>query len=320
MEDLTAAQQQAQNATQNVTNWSAQGMTLADELRQAVGERFGQSGVAKEAATNRANFMATAPQARSDILGLIQGGSILSPTQQNAILASKRAAAIAPVMGSNILQEAAFGSMQDLINAGVNAWNAQSTRAQGAAQLAQQNVQNILQRLTTEAQLKAANEPKTSFWEDASGNTWLVNSITGEKIQNLGRTYHAPTGGGTAADKQQAIFEQLKSDARSGATFGQIMNKYVGKLDASDILMGYNTASKYGPVQASAEEINKKYGTDLKAQQYTETDIANYANAVASGSLKINQVPISVRGDVANTVQQINDAAKANKKWYEFWK
>ena len=153
---VEAARGQAQAAGKSALDYSTKGMTLADELRKAVGERFAESPIAKQSAEARAGFLSAAPQGRADILSTIQGGTILSPTQQQAILASKRASALAPVMGSNIIQKAAFGTMEDLISAGTNAWNAAATQQQGLAQLAQQSYSSLLNELVTRANQEAA--------------------------------------------------------------------------------------------------------------------------------------------------------------------
>jgi len=150
--DVEQARTNAQNAAQTVVDYSSRGNTLADELRKAIGERYGQSGIATDTAKARTDFMAAAPQARADILGLIQGGSILSPTQQNAIMAAKRGSALMPLMGANLVNDAAFGTIQDLINAGTNAWNAKTQAAQGAAQIAQTGYSSLLNELLQKAQ------------------------------------------------------------------------------------------------------------------------------------------------------------------------
>lgn len=198
---LDTARSNAQGAATNALNWQTGGLTLADELRKAIGERFEESDVAKQSATARSNFLAAAPQARADILSLIQGGSILSPTQQNAIMASKRAAALAPVMGTNVLQEAQFGTLEDLINAGTNAWNAQATNARGVADIARQGYSDLLSELVTRqnleqsaqkfplelqqlrASIASTGRGSSGTWSNFTGpdgKEYLMNSLSGE--------------------------------------------------------------------------------------------------------------------------------------------
>ncbi len=174
----------ANTAADTANNFVAGGYSLADELRKAVGERFGESPVANDAATARSDFMAAAPQARSDVLGMVQGGTILSPTQQLQIIAAKRAAALVPLTAANTMQEATFGTMQDLINAGTNAYTAQGTKLQGAATLAEKSYTDLLNELVTKAQLANAGSTASGSWSnftDADGKVWALNSKTGEK-------------------------------------------------------------------------------------------------------------------------------------------
>jgi len=156
--DVEAKRQIAESRQEQALGYSAKGQTLADELRKAIGERFAQSDVAKQGAESRTQFLSAAPQARADVSGLIQGGAILSPTQQQSIIASKRGAALAPVMGANVMQEAAFGTLEDLLNAGVNAWNAQSQYQTGMAGLAQQSYTSLLNELIQKSQIEAQQQ------------------------------------------------------------------------------------------------------------------------------------------------------------------
>lgn len=208
----------AQQAGQTAVDYASKGNTLADELRKAIGERYGQSGIAQDTAKARTDFMASAPQARSQILDMVNAGTILSPTQQNAIMAAKRGSALMPLMGANLVNDAAFGTIEDLINAGTNAWNAKSTAAQGAAGLAQKSYSDMLGEIMSKAQLEQAQEPKTTIWEDASGNSWIINATTGEKIQNLGSSYHAPSAAGQITDWD--FINSLKNEQNSGYSSG----------------------------------------------------------------------------------------------------
>ena len=219
---IDTARTNAQNAAQTAVDYSSKGNTLADELKKAIGERYGQSDIAKNTATARTDFMAAAPQARQDVMGLINGGAILSPTQQNAIMAAKRSSALAPLMGQNLVNDAAFGTIEDLINAGTNAWNAKSTAAQGAAQIAQTEYSSLLNELLQKAQLEQSQQPKTTIWEDSSGNSWIVNAQTGEKISSLGSTYHAPTSA-SQTDDWSAISSILNGGTQN-TTGGQWVN------------------------------------------------------------------------------------------------
>lgn len=196
---VDTARQTADSASQSALNFSARGNTLADELRKAVGERFAESPVAKESATARSGFLAAAPAARSEVADLVKSGTILSPSQQNSILAAKRAAALVPLMASNVNQQAVFGTLEDLINAGTNAFKAQSDLETGKAQIARQSYSDLLTTLLQKAQESRA-EAEASRSEqrfpyelaklkaDAAGGgtaTSLQSMQIGDKLYNF---------------------------------------------------------------------------------------------------------------------------------------
>jgi hypothetical protein len=279
---VDTARDAATQAATTANNFVAGGYTLADELKKAVGERFAQSPIATQAATARSDFMAAAPAARSDVLNMVKGGTILSPTQQNAIIAAKRASALVPVTATNTMQEAAFGTMQDLINAGTNAYNAQTTKLQGAATIAEKSYSDMLNELTTKASIaaqEAQNAKKsTTVWEDSSGNSWLVDTQTGQKLQDLGKAYHASTGGGSEG-----------------------------------------TWSTFQDASGKVWMLNNKTGEKKLASDTTknnEQEIADNANSVAAGTMSISQVPMAIRGQVDQLATQIK---ASQKPWWQFW-
>lgn len=223
--DVSAAKDQATNAAVSANDFSAKGNVLVDELRKAVGERFGESGIAQDTAKARTDFMAAAPKAREDVLGLVNSGAILSPTQQAAIMAAKRSSALMPLMGANLIQDATFGTMNDIINAGTHAYQAETQNRQGLAQIAQNNYNNTLNELMQRAQLAESQKPKTTIWDDASGQSWLVNATTGEKLSHLGATYHAPTAA-SQMDDRATLNSILSRNPENGpqSQFGQWVN------------------------------------------------------------------------------------------------
>src|SRR3990167_6165793 len=215
--DVEAKRQIAESRQEQALGYSAKGQTLADELRKAIGERFAQSDVAKQGAESRTQFLSAATQARADVSGLIQGGAILSPTQQQSIIASKRGAALAPVMGANVMQEAAFGTLEDLLNAGVNAWNAQSQYQTGMAGLAQQSYTSLLNELIQKSQIEAQQQ-QTALQQKQFGLTEAAAGREAELFPIQKQTAEAqlykllhPSGGGLTFGQQQQLLAQSKA-------------------------------------------------------------------------------------------------------------
>jgi hypothetical protein len=149
---VESARQKAEGAAQTAVDYSSKGNTLVDELRKTIGERYSNSNIPTNTAKARTDYLAAAPQARSQVMDLINAGSILSPTQQNAILSAKRASALMPLESANLMEGAAQGTIEDLINAGINAWKAKSSAAEGAAQIAQGGYTSLLNQLLQKAQ------------------------------------------------------------------------------------------------------------------------------------------------------------------------
>ncbi len=246
---LDTARNTAQTTAQTALDYGTRGFTLADELRKAVGERFAESPIAQQGAEARANFLSAAPQARSDVAGLVSGGAIMSPSQQAAIIAAKRGSALVPVMGANTLQEAAFGTMKDLIDAGTNAWNSQSTYQTGLADLASKNYSTLLDELFKKSQEERAAEMQPY---DIAYKQALINNA----------------GGGGSTSKQLT-------------TIGNKVYNYNSKTGTLEQIQGVNPS------------------------KYDETDVANFANGIADGSMKIVNVPQEIRGEVQTLADQI---------------
>lgn len=300
--EIDAARTNAQSAAQTAIDYSSRGNTLADELRKAIGERYGESGIAKDTATARTNFMAAAPQARTQVLDMVNSGTILSPTQQNAIMAAKRSSALMPLMEQNLVNDAAFGTIEDLINAGTNAWKAKSEAAQGSAQLAQGNYTSLLQEFIQKAQ-----QDQQAREEARAAELFPIQKQTAQaQLDKLLRG-----GDGTQYESQQKVAEQLKTDARNGLNFSQIMNKYSGKLDGNDIVQLYNASSKYGPVQATNEEINAKYMTKLGASGVTQEQIDTMAKAYNTNP-KIS-IPANIKPKV---IQRASELKQSSSNWW----
>jgi hypothetical protein len=199
---LDQARNTAQGAQQSAIDYSARGATLPDELRKALGERYGQSGMAQDAATARTDFMASIPQARADVAGMTQGGTPMSPTQIQAILAAKRGAALIPVIASNLNQEAAFGNIEDLVGAGTRAWQSQVAQKQGAAELAQSGYTNLLSELFRRAEEERAAElhplQKQQLMADIARTQGLTTGEGGSEV------------GGKSIDAYAVMFNQGK--------------------------------------------------------------------------------------------------------------
>ena len=154
---LDTARSSAESAQKTALDYGARGVTLADELKKALGERYEQSGLAQNAATARADFMSSASQGRADVAKMVNEGNIMSPSQIQSILSANRSSALIPLMAANINQEATFGNIDDLVGAGTRAFQAQTAQQQGLAELAQSSYTNLLSELFRRAEEERAS-------------------------------------------------------------------------------------------------------------------------------------------------------------------
>lgn len=158
--------QAANQAEDRAVSAAAASNTLGDKLRTAISERFQESPLAKQREGALKTFITSAPNARADIAEQVKGGTIFNPSQQQALIAGRRASDVVPLVSLNDLLQAQFGGMGDLVTAGTNAYKEQVGSLQGAAQLARQRADSALAQLykTAEfnlekAKVGAANAP-----------------------------------------------------------------------------------------------------------------------------------------------------------------
>lgn len=115
--------------------------------------------------------------------------NIFNPFQRESLVSQYTANQAIPMMTNAGLLGQRLGRIEDLVGAGTRAYGAESARKQGKAQTAQQQYSNLL----NEYQIM---QPQTSVIE-ADGRQLLINSKTGEVIQDLGA---APPKAGSGSD------------------------------------------------------------------------------------------------------------------------
>ena len=151
--NLASAKATAQTANQNALSSEVAGMQLPDMLRQALTAKF----------TDNNPLIADMGRAREDVMNSFTGaplsvlpennnGMIFSPTQQADLIQRQRSAPIARLSTLNDLFGLNVGGIQNVIDSTGRAFGAQTRATQGQAELAQNNVAQLLQEL----QLKAS--------------------------------------------------------------------------------------------------------------------------------------------------------------------
>ena len=139
----------AYGASSNAISFKEQLPDLASKLREALTTKFNESPLFKQRETAAQQFLAAPSAINADISKMQQGGTILSPTQQQEIGGARRAAAFAPLSTANLMLGNAFGGMENMMQGGVKAFEAAS---QGMTDRA--NLMNTMQQQDWERQFK----------------------------------------------------------------------------------------------------------------------------------------------------------------------
>jgi hypothetical protein len=152
-----AARQAAEQAATTAAEYGSKSYTIADELRKAMGERYAESPFPQQTAQARSDYMSAADAQRAKNAEMVAGGTILSPSQQQAIMSSARNAALVPLTSANLIEKGVFGTMEDLINAGTNAFKGQTSYMTDLANIKQTAYTNVLNELIKRAEIEEAN-------------------------------------------------------------------------------------------------------------------------------------------------------------------
>lgn len=246
----------AETAARTAGEFGVRGVTLADELRKALGTRFGETGIPQATAEARAGFLKAPTQIRSDIAQKVGAGTIFSPSQQQAIQSAGLASAMVPLSAANIVQGAALGGLEDMIGAGTRAWQAQVGQKSLEAQLAQTGYQNILNEL-----LSRGAEERAGAAETRAAEMHPLDLLMRQAQIEAAR--RGPAGSYTErkAKEQEQNLQDLRDDIRRGANLNEVMSAYSDAFSSEDILQQYRIAgSPYGPPKETEYELYSQYG------------------------------------------------------------
>ena len=125
---------------------------LETKLRDALTTKFNESPLFKTRETAQREFLAAPSALNKKITDIQTGGTILSPNQQQEITGAGRAAAFAPLSTNNLLLNAQFGGLENMIGGGVKAFEAAGAKGK-RADLLNTMRQQEMQRQMQEKQL-----------------------------------------------------------------------------------------------------------------------------------------------------------------------
>lgn len=247
---------------------------LASKLREALTAKFNESPLFKQRETAMSEFLSAPGAIRADISKMQKEGTILSPTQQEAITGARRAAAFAPLETSNLLLGNTLGGLENMISGGVKAFEAAST-----AKTERANLLNTMRQQEIERQFK---ERELSLKEGGGGLSFSnLMSIANFMKPTAGKEQAAMAAGDarTAINEMRTI---LKSDPSafilSKNPIGRLFNKNAQKLNAlilriKDPLIRQRTGAalnnqeieEYDKLIGGLETSGKVIGTNLDA-------------------------------------------------------
>lgn len=145
--------QQANQAEDRALASSAAQYTLPQKLSDAINSRFNNSQIVQQRQEAIKPVLTSAPRAREAVAGMVNSGTILSPTQQQSIIASRRAADVVPLISLNDMLSNQFGQIGSLVDAGTRGFQAQVASDQGAASLARERANSALSELIAQREL-----------------------------------------------------------------------------------------------------------------------------------------------------------------------
>lgn len=198
----TASQQ-----TEKAISMSESSAKLPSMLRDAVSERMQNSPLlpAREEAVSY--MMETPTRVRDELSQNIQSGNILSPTQQQRVMAGERAAASVPVMTLNDLLQSQFGGVDTAVNAGLGAYETMLNAALARAELAQNQAQGAWDRYLQGENLRLSQQKSAQGSQPSFLEQLLAAQMTGEGQQP-----------GISDDEIAALSQEVDQEMSGGVT------------------------------------------------------------------------------------------------------
>lgn len=256
---------QSNQAQENVYNMSKASGSLEKMLREAVNERFTSSPLYGQREEAGKNLMTTPANTRAELAKMAQSGqAILSPTQQESVVAGRRAAAVAPLMTINDLIQNRTGGMENTINQGIGAWNTMLNAEQNRATSLQNQAQNEWERQMKEREYELA----VAKANQANKPDFLT--------QLLSMSQQPKQGVGTAGQPVSYMDKTGKAVMADGGGG-------LSSLLTPDILMGAVASGKLSPTEAEfLGNYGKVAGFDKESNAKVEDALAqiNYLNSI----------------------------------------
>lgn len=283
-QNLDTLKSNAYTAASQANDISANAPSMLQSLKQNLVGIFSKDNPVMGAReTALADYLSTPQRARADLLPtnmpLIEGRNLtLSPTQQDAIVASRNAAALAPLAGLNEIIKAQYGNIGDIVQGAAGIYDATSRNAQNNAT----NLLNLYKAAIDEYQAKKAA---------ASGSGGLL----GDNLAAILSLIRGDLGVNTGQDPNAIAASIYKTEK---STTKKSTNKTVNPKDWS-----IAPSVKSGQKKYSAPGVPDVYGNDIYGGG---NSFQNYLKNLTLSIPKPTQTTgLSLAGSAKSPLQQL---------------
>ena len=209
-DNVVQARQSVQDAGNVLQQYAGGQYTIGDELKKVLNEATlpGKTDWSNITAGTMADYLNSQDEARAMYRDPESEHYIFNPIQSKAAMTEYSKASQIPFLASNSLFSLMTSGEKDMIDAGTRAFQAKQAAAQTAFQVAQGLYSNLLDEFKLQEssrqfdeelaikKLQAANSgsggKRSTQIVNVDGEQLLIDTQTGEIIQNLGRVSETP--------------------------------------------------------------------------------------------------------------------------------
>jgi hypothetical protein len=175
-DDLTQAQKEAESAGTTAANYQSAAHLLPQKLREAVMAKVGYNKDIIDAQSKaQADYFAQPSKSRAKYADPTSENYIFNPFQAEALVSEERAQAYQPFASLTDVLAQRLGTLSDIINAGTQSFNADVSAKQGAASLAEQKYNRLMEMAD---KLSDAAYREESLRQSGSGGGTGIAGVT----------------------------------------------------------------------------------------------------------------------------------------------
>jgi hypothetical protein len=234
--ELTGAAREAETAGTTAVNYQSAAGLLPQKLREAVMAKVDYNkDIITQQNKAQAEYFAAPSAARAEYVDPESSNYIFNPFQAEALVAQKRSLAYQPFANLTDILGQRLGTLGDIIQNGVGAFQSDVAAKQGAYEMARnkyndllQKAQSLMQAASEEEQLKLKREQMEGDWEMDRAKMKLSGSgsSTGTGITGVSEIDLL------TADAWDKIMEKTKGDMKEALS---LINRDAGAMQRAGI-------------------------------------------------------------------------------------